>query len=322
VNWEIREGDALAVLRSLPSGIARCCVTSPPYWGLRDYGVEGQLGDEATPEAFTARLVEIMREVRRVLTPDGTLWLNLGDSYAGNGGAGKVGRTAKVWRTLTGAQRGNKRPPPGCKPKDLVGVPWMVAFALRADGWWLRSEIVWSKPNAMPSTVRDRPPVMHETVFLLSPSARYFYDADAVRMPLRPKTLTTFGSVRQAKASVEGGNIQSANFCRSVPVRKPRLLADGTPAGAPVRSVWTIGTSRLGNGHASMFPPKLPERCIRLGSEPGDLVLDLFSGAGTTGLVACRLGRRFLGIEINPAYAQLARERIRSDAPLLNGSAA
>jgi DNA modification methylase len=319
----IHEGDALDVLRSMPAGLARCCVTSPPYWGLRDYGAEGQIGLEQTPDEYVARLVAVFREVRRVLIDDGTLWLNLGDSYAGSWGArGRIhwpgGRGAGTnaarpdleakYGTDAPARRGF--PHLGVKPKDLVGIPWRVAFALQADGWYLRSDIIWHKPNALPESIRDRPTRAHEYVFLFAKSRRYLYNREAGR------ERCTFGDVSGGGADrvVPGGGPPH----RGLRGRRPNP-ADPT---RNLRSVWRIATGRFENEHYAVMPIALAERCVRIGSSPGDTVLDPFAGAGTTGLVACRLGRRFLGIEINPAYAAMARERIRADAPLLNGRVA
>jgi DNA modification methylase len=315
--FEIRCGDALEVLRTLSDGIARCCVTSPPYFGLRDYGAEGQIGLEPTIDEYVSRLVEVFREVRRVLTDDGTLWLNLGDSYAGSWGAqGRDGQMAG--RSVVSARQIEQHPrlgsrngaldrAQGMKPKDLMGVPWTVAFALRADGWWLRSEIIWHKPNPMPESVTDRPTKSHEQVFLLSKSVRYFYDAEATREADRgtdhPRSV-----LHRPEPS---GGVMS-------PHAGIRRAAGRNGHGRNARSVWTITTKPFPEAHFATFPPELPERCIKAGSAEGDLVLDPFSGAGTTGLVALRLGRRYLGIELNPDYVDLSVRRLEGDAPLLN----
>lgn len=271
----ILTGDCREALRGLPEGSARCCVTSPPYWGLRDYGCEEQIGLETSIDDYVGALVETFAQVRRVLTDDGTLWLNLGDSYCGpaGGGQGKNGQRAS--RTYT-ARIGLTKIAEGMKPKDLVGVPWMVAFALRADGWFLRSEIIWHKPNAMPESIRDRPTRAHETIFLLSKSRRYFYDE-------RGGSEDAVGNGRRNR-----------------------------------RSVWSVTTKPTHEHHFAAFPPDLVAPCIAAGSAPGDLVVDPFSGTATTGLVALRLGRRYLGVELNPTYAEASRERLRADAPLLN----
>lgn len=328
-------GDCRALLAELPDACVQMCVTSPPYWGLRDYGVGGQLGLEPTPEAFVANLVDVFRGVRRVLRDDGTLWLNLGDSYAGGGRGGYPGGKSGLDGSTMGqdnsrAARGSQKaagfheaqrlggaigrayvaPPPGLKHKDLVGIPWMVAFALRSDGWYLRSDIIWHKPNPMPSSVEDRPTTAHEYMFLLSKKPSYFYDADAIREPLADKTLTTFGSKRRSsKGNDPLGKVASDNWARDVPDRKPRLTEDGEIAGANKRSVWTIAPQPYDGAHFATYPPKLIEPCILAGSAPGDVVLDPFFGSGTTGEVAERHGRRWLGFDLNPAYEQLQRER-------------
>jgi DNA modification methylase len=296
----ILTGDCLEVLGGLPDGMAQTCVTSPPYYGLRDYGHAGQIGLEETPGAYVARLVDVFREVRRVLRDDGTLWLNLGDSYARAGGEGGCGPNAQVGNTKSGEQRRNLVPPSGYKPKDLLGIPWMVAFALRADGWWLRQDIIWHKPNPMPESVTDRCTKAHEYVFLLTKSARYFYDADSIREA--PTGRTDALSVINTKA--DNG-------------REKRTLNNDGTIGANARSVWPIATQPYSGAHFATMPPALAERCIKAGSKPGDMVLDPFGGAGTTGLVADRLGRSATLIELNPEYAGLARERITADAPLL-----
>ena len=289
-HWRILQGDVRARLAEIETGSVRCCVTSPPYWGLRDYGVEGQLGLESTPEAFVAAMVGVFAEVRRVLADDGTLWLNLGDSYAGspvgtfNGGGFKDASAKAGTRDLSGIANGSKLDKSkldGIKQKDLVGIPWMVAFALRADGWYLRSDIIWSKPNPMPESVTDRPTKAHEYIFLLSKSRSYYYDAEAIA------------------ARAEGG-------------------AHGSPFGMTrnKRTVWTVTTKPYADAHFATFPEDLIEPCILAGSAFGDTVLDPFTGSGTTGAVAIRHQRNFVGTELNPAYVELARKRINAVAPM------
>lgn len=323
VTVRLLQGDCRDLLRDLPGGSVHCCVTSPPYYGLRDYGVDGQIGLEAGPGEFVEELVAVFREVRRVLRDDGTLWLNLGDTYVGgrNGGIGSSAITSQrnhkaaraAWEKR--ASEGTHRRPEGLKPKDLIGIPWRVAFALQADGWWLRSDIVWHKPNPMPESVEDRPTRSHEYIFLLSKSERYWYDADAIREPLSPKSHTTYGSVRGSKGGDALGKVKSDNW--SAKVRKPRLKEDGTPAGANARDVWTVASQPFAGAHFATFPPRLIEPCVLAGCPAGGTVLDPFGGAGTTGLVADRLGRNAVLIELSPAYAQMARERIVGDAPLI-----
>ena len=308
MSWEVREGDCLERLREMPAGSVQTCVTSPPYWGLRDYGDEGQLGLESTPEQYVANLVEVFREVRRVLRNDGTVWLNLGDSYAGS--PHWTGNTGRNRPTITDAAMGGTPPErrvlagDGLKPKDLVGIPWRVAFALQADGWYLRSDIIWSKPNPMPESVTDRPTKAHEYLFLLAKRPRYYYDSDAIR----EDALWPDGpNAPDAIASPHGQGFTAGR-------------SNGIPpsAGRNKRSVWTVATQPFPGAHFAVFPPKLIEPCILAGSLPGALILDPFCGSGTTGLVALRHDRSFIGIELSPEYAEMARERIRDDAPLLN----
>ena len=302
----ILTGDCRTMLATLPDRSARCCVTSPPYYGLRDYGHDGQIGLEQTPDAYVAELVAVFREVRRVLADDGTLWLNLGDSYTGNAASGGTnandgGPAVRV--TGTPSKRGA-----GLKPKDLIGIPWQVAFALRADGWYLRSEIIWHKPAPMPESVTDRPTKAHEQVFLLSKQERYFYDAAAIAEPISVQTKpqlrpahTPHGAesrLRNDEGRLGGGSV------------------GGTDGTRNARTVWTIGPEPFAGAHFATMPPELARRCILAGSAKGDTVLDPFTGAGTTGLVADRNGRHFVGTELNPTYADMARERIRGAAPL------
>jgi site-specific DNA-methyltransferase (adenine-specific)/site-specific DNA-methyltransferase (cytosine-N4-specific) len=262
----IHVGDCLRVLRSLPAESAQACVTSPPYWGLRDYGVKGQIGAEPTVDAYLAHLVEVFREVRRVLRANGTLWLNLGDSYTSGGRTWRDADKKNPARGMT-----YRAPTPkGLKPKDLIGVPWQLAFALQRDGWYLRSDVIWSKPNPTPESVKDRPTRAHEYVFLLSKSERYFYDAEAVKEP----------------------------------------AADGRTKRAR-RTVWTVQSEPLREAHFAVFPPKLVEPCVLASTRRGEVVLDPFFGSGTVGLVASALGRKWVGIELNETYAEIARRRLK-----------
>jgi DNA modification methylase len=341
-SWlDLRQGDALTVLKTLPERSVSCCVTSPPYWGLRDYGVVGQLGMEATPLAYLAAMVAVFEEVRRVLRHDGTLWLNMGDSYvAGGNGARDPERWPKQSRNNNGDRlvHGKKGAVGiwGLKSKDLAGMPWRLAFALQEAGWWLRTDIVWSKTNCMPESVKDRPTRSHEYLFLLAKSERYFYDFEAVAEPLAAKTYTTFGTVRR---DLGGGDlVKSHNFSRDVAVRKPRTagkhsktdpqaaghrivesVANARAAGGDHdnpfgftrnrRTVWEIAAVAYPEAHFATFPPALVEPCILAGCPEGGVVLDPFLGSGTTAYVANRLGRRALGVELNPAYLELARAR-------------
>src|SRR4051812_46872402 len=253
-------GDSREVLRHVPADCVRCCVTSPPYWSLRDYQIPGQIGLEAQLADYFDSLVAVFEEVRRVLTPDGTLWLNIGDSYTSGGGTWRAPKK----KTPGGAMNARPPTPDGLKPKDLIGVPWRLAFALQAAGWYLRADIVWNKPNCQPESVKDRPTRSHEMLFLFSKSEQYHYDPAAVR----------------------------------------------GPNGRNLRTVWDIPTQPYKGAHFATFPPALVEPCVGLGSEPGDLVLDPFLGSGTTAEVALKMGRRFLGIELNPEYVEIARRRL------------
>lgn len=316
MNVKILIGDCRDVLRRLPDASVQCCVTSPPYFGLRDYGVAGQIGLEPTPDAFVAEMVAVFREVRRVLRDDGTLWLNLGDSYAstvkGSGGAGKSRLGPN--RDPHGHQKFEPRrfDMQGLKPKNLIGIPWRVAFALQADGWYLRSDIIWHKPNPTPESVTDRPTSAHEHVFLLSKSARYFFDADAVRVPYaRDWDENNGGSWAQGKGDAqrvaERGKAGTHSGAYPMPDK----------GGANIRNVWTVATRPFSGAHFATFPPALIEPCIKAGSRPGDTVLDPFGGAGTTGLVAGRLQRSATLIELNPDYAAMAERRIAREAGML-----
>lgn len=327
---QILIGDCRETLRTLPERSVQCCVTSPPYFGLRDYGVAGQIGLEPTPDDFVAEMVAVFREVRRVLRDDGTLWLNLGDSYAAN-------RTYQVsqtkHKTHDFGSGGAMRVPDGLKPKDLIGIPWRVAFALQADGWWLRSAIVWAKPNPMPESITDRPTSAYEHVFLLAKSERYFYDAEAAKEPAVAGTdIGAFdgGAQRNRDGSNANGGRnyragkQAAMAAMSNPATARRMGGfnerwDRAEARGAVqltrnfRNVWTIATRPFRGAHFATFPPDLAERCILAGCPAGGTVLDPFGGAGTTGLVADRLGRDAVLIELNPEYAAMAERRIAED---------
>jgi len=321
--WQLYQGDALETLKQMKDESINCCVTSPPYWGLRDYGCDGQMGLESSPDEYVSKMVEVFREVKRVLRKDGTLWLNLGDSYAGSWGnyapTGQGGQRPKnTERWQRGAYEGKAdwRPPTsnkleGLKPKDLVGIPWMVAFALRADGWYLRSDIIWHKPNTMPESVRDRPTKAHEYIFLLSKSERYFYDADSIREPLSEQR------AKQAGKLVDPGN-DAKKRKKQIEHDKKRGSGghfDGhkwqmNPLGRNKRSVWTVATKPFKEAHFATFPPELPEICIKAGCPEGGTVLDPFAGAGTTLFVAEQLGRNSIGIELNPEYYEIIRRRM------------
>ncbi len=404
---KIMVGDVREKLRELPDGSVHCCVTSPPYWGLRDYGHDGQIGLERTPDEFVAKLVEVFREVRRVLRDDGTLWVNIGDSYAGYWGDKYAHKPFGADRTPDASTPPHKKSPNfkawNVKPKDLVGVPWLLAFALRADGWFLRQDIIWSKPNPMPESVLDRCTKAHEYIFLLSKSERYFYDAAAIAEPtvIPPESACNSFARDEKPGAVPPGNNPQKRASRVSVARggfdgKTNALV-GREAFRAVRakrnkrSVWTITTKPYRGAHFATFPPELPEICIKAGTSekgvcphcaapwvrtvetqrvmrhelpednpnyrPGRytrkaggndeyangggqafsvktgeawsqscdcqshtpvhaVVLDPFGGAGTTGLVADRLQRNAILIELNPVYAEMARKRIHGDAPL------
>ena len=384
-TWDILQGDSTEVMRGMEPESVHCVVTSPPYWGLRDYGVDGAYGLEPTLEKYIANMVEVFREVRRVLRKDGCLWLNLGDAYASNPSNGRGGGS-----TLGGGRphlSGANRDGAGLKPKDLIGIPWRLAFALQADGWWLRSDNVWHKRNPMPESVTDRPTRAHEYVFLLSKSARYFYDADAIREPAatgvqrhREEPYTEY----QAPGQVQN---HMGKWHNGLTKEEQQAM------GANKRTVWSIATQPYKGAHFATYPEALVRPCILAGTsergvcaecgapwercverkfklqecrssehairgsgsqKPMDasngwggfprgtttsqtlgwqptcdhdadpvpaLVLDPFCGSGTTGVVALRHGRSFIGIELNPEYVEMARQRIIGDAPLLNVAA-
>lgn len=348
----ILQGDCCDVLKTLPDQSVHCVVTSPPYYGLRDYGVAGQIGLEPSPALYVDRLVEVFREVWRVLRDDGTLWLNLGDSYAGSGRGGNPADSPHQKQATNRGSRaffhdnmvdngviGRKwvKPPAGYKQKDLIGIPWMAAFALRADGWYLRSDIIWHKPNPMPESVTDRPTSAHEHVFLLSKTRSYYYDADAIReaeeVPDWDDGSRVFGGVNKHGANAQHGRTtgrRAVGRKRGLPPRHAQYESSdqsgldhvGRGGGRNARNVWTVATQPFPEAHFATFPPRLIEPCIKAGSPLGGTVLDPFGGAGTTALVADRLQRSAILIELNPEYVDMARGRIVRDAPLLVKEAA
>lgn len=308
----ILHGDCRALLPTLPDGSVHCCVTSPPYFGLRDYGHAEQIGLEPTPDEFVAVLVDVFREVRRVLRDDGTLWLNLGDSYCGAGYSNHtLERNGAAQRENGGKQAHGTTRLQGLKSKDLIGIPWRVAFALQSDGWYLRQDIIWHKPNPMPESMRDRCTKAHEYVFLLSKSPTYYCDMEAIAEPA---------------IGPAGGNVKPARSFEHDPVKhrtKAGLVAAQTRAREAggyetrnKRSVWTIVTQPYSEAHFATMAPELAENCIKAGCPIGGTVLDPFGGAGTTGLVADRLQRSAILIELNATYADMARTRVTDDAPL------
>ena len=291
----ILEGDVLVKLKELKSNSIDCVVTSPPYWGLRDYGNENQIGLEKTPQEYVDKMVELFREVKRVLKDDGTLWLNLGDSYAGNNSrASNNGRAGFGNKRETITPRfGN-----GLKQKDLAGIPWRVAFALQADGWYLRQDIIWSKPNPMPESVRDRCTKSHEYVFLLTKSSKYYFDHEAIKEPSQQRSN---GSKSPQKGNGLSGfetRVGLTNF--GTKFYKTRNK----------RSVWTIAPQPFKGAHFAVMPEALVEPCILAGSKKGGIVLDPFFGSGTVGVVAKKHKRKYIGIELNPDYIKIAQKRL------------
>jgi len=299
-NSRIITGDCREVLASLPDRSVQCCITSPPYFGLRDYGHEGQIGLEPTPAEFVAKLVEVFREVRRVLREDGTLWLNLGDSYSSGGRKTRDPGQSKLHPAFTGEGNAttNWRPDDGAKPKDLIGIPWRVAFALQADGWYLRQDIIWHKPNPMPESVRDRCTKAHEYIFLLSKSERYYFDGESVKEPAKVSSKgIRFGGSKYGDSSDPKHATKSGNVSKEYEK-------------ANKRSVWSVNTKPFKGAHFATFPTELVLPCVLAGCPAGGTVLDPFNGAGTTGLVALSNGRNYVGVELNPEYVEITRQRL------------
>lgn len=349
----IHQMDCLRGMKMLRDASVQCCVTSPPYWGLRDYGIKEQYGLESSPEEYVVKMIEVFAEVKRVLKPDGTLWLNIGDSYWGSGKSGnnplyqskhtEFGKpsihTSRFGKPTTGKH-------PFLKPKDLIGLPWMVAFALRNDGWYLRQDIIWNKPNPMPESTRDRCTKAHEYIFLLSKESRYYFDQPAIKTLLKdssvlriqqdlelqkgsdrvpgktngPMKARVGGRKPRLGIDVRGGNQGNGHIPMSRDGKGVEghsgyfkangdLIGDGT---ANKRSVWTINTKPFKEAHFATYPEELIVDCIKAGSKENDLVLDPFMGAGTTALVAALLYRKFIGFELNPEYIKIANRRLQS----------
>lgn len=349
-NHRILVGDCIEMMRTLPDKSVHTCVTSPPYFGLRDYGVNGQIGLEESPAEFLSRLVAVFREVRRVLRDDGTIWVNMGDSYASkpNGplsGGGHVAGLPHV-AVRTAQSRRSSRIPEGFKHKDLMGIPWRLAFALQDDGWYLRQDIIWHKPNPMPESTRDRCTKAHEYLFLLSKSRRYHYDSDAIREPAAESSEARWSQDVDAQAGSDrvpgkaNGPMKAVGGNRS---KRDSFQRDGSKREAPIpgqskgthrpdrdpsswdlltrnkRSVWSVPTVGYKGAHFATFPPELIRPCILAGAPRGGLVLDPFGGAGTTALVSMQEGRRSILCELNPEYAAMARAR--TEAAWLDGAA-
>lgn len=286
-------GDSLEMLKTLPDCSVDCCVTSPPYYGLRDYGVDGQIGLEDTPEHFVDRLKDVFSEVRRVLKPDGTCWVNLGDSYAGNNSRTSTGRAGMGLKRETICHR------VGGKTKDLIGIPWMVAFALREDGWYLRQDIIWAKSNPMPESVTDRCTKSHEYIFLLSKSPKYYFDNEAIKEGAKTRPTARDKNKEGYKADYAKGDRFS-----------PGERVYGADGRRNKRDVWRVPVQPVKEAHFATFPEKLIEPCILAGCKEGGVVLDPFFGSGTTGIVAERYGRDYIGIELNPEYVKIAERRL------------
>jgi len=304
-------GDALEQLRTIEAESVYTCVTSPPYYNLRDYGVAGQIGAEETPEEYVEKLVKVFREVWRVLRTDGTLWLNIGDSYAT-----KTGRFAPGLSSKNVCGKPSRSTPEGYKHKDLIGIPWMLAFALRADGWYLRQDIIWQKPNAVPESVTDRCTKSHEYIFLLAKSDRYYFNHTAIKEPRNSCKNDAVAGSRGAfgprQTRLRGsGNLQK----KYRPTPGEGHLGGNIPYSGESefrskRDVWTVATRGCKGNHFAVFPEQLIEPCILAGCPEGGTVLDPFTGSGTTGAVAKRLRRNFIGVELNPEYRAMAQERI------------
>lgn len=355
---QVIHSDCIEGMRLLPDACVDCCVTSPPYYGLRDYGVDGQLGLEETPEAYVAKMVEVFEQVRRILKSQGTLWLNLGDSYCSTA-PGTMGADLRQTGIFFGVSdeaakaRKKFRPytPIGMKPKDLIGIPWMIAFALRSAGWYLRQDIIWSKPNPMPESVSDRCTKAHEYIFLLSKSVKYYYDQEAIKTPLKDSSISrlsqdvesqhgsdrvpgkTNGAMKAVrfggnKAEGYGTRIHSGNEWnpkgydhrghgdKKLTGHSGNFNSDGELIGGGLsnkRSVWTVTTKPFTEAHFATFPPDLIVDCIKAGCPEGGIVLDPFMGACTTALVSRKLNRNFIGFELNEEYIKIGQRRLKKE---------
>jgi DNA modification methylase len=300
---KILVGDVRTRLAEIPDDSIQSCITSPPYWGLRDYGHDGQIGLEQTPDEYVTEMVAVFREVRRVLKDDGVLWLNLGDSYSGSG-KGPAGNLGAKHNERHLEHKHSAIVPDGLKPKDLVGIPWRVAFALQADGWWLRQDIIWHKPNPMPESVTDRCTKSHEYLFMLTKSAKYYFDNEAIKEPVKQDWGTRDRT--NGKYHNDGTGLQPhTGLTKSYETRNKR-------------SVWSITTKPFKGAHFAVMPEALVEPCILASSRQDDTILDPFTGSGTVAVVALRHARNFIGTELNPEYANIAQQRINESNPLFN----
>jgi DNA modification methylase len=312
--------NCLSTMGRMPDGFVDCVVTSPPYWGLRDYGHNDQIGLEKTPEEYVNKMVEVFREVRRVLKPSGTVWLNLGDSYNGSGGWGGNDMPSAIAGSKQTTNKGSHKQigsnVQSLKPKDLIGIPWRVAFALQADGWWLRQDIIWAKPNPMPESVKDRCTKAHEYIFLLTKSAKYSFDWEAIAEAAVYCGITGMDSTGFKDPHSFNGKhrnlVEKGQRIHSM--HKKRAKGEGEPntkGKRNKRSVWEIATEPFPEAHFATFPTKLPSLCILAGCPEGGIVYDPFMGAGTTALAAIKYGRPFIGSEISAEYCQIAEKRIK-----------
>ena len=321
----IINGDSLEVLKSLPDNSIDCCVTSPPYYALRDYGCDGQIGLEETPEKYIESLCDVFSEVRRVLAPQGTLWLNIGDSYNGN----KVGNTEVVKnKKVSESNDFHKKLWNGAKPKDLIGIPWMLAFALRSQGWYLRQDIIWHKPNPMPESVTDRCTKSHEYIFLMSKSQKYYFDYEAIQEPCADQSRTNYACGNRTNGINKDRNDndfgeRSKNWkprtknCQ-YDGQKPNSFHLSRENGEPdkeyyvrnKRDVWSVNVKPCSEAHFATYPFELIKPCILAGCPENGIVLDPFMGSGTTAIVARSLNRNYLGVELNPEYIKIAHKRL------------
>ena len=293
----ILQGNNIETLKSIPSNYVNCCITSPPYYGLRNYNAEGQIGIEETPEMYIEKLISVFNEVKRILRNDGTLWVNIGDSYAGSGKGGQSeNKKSKNWQPVYS----NHGATYGLKPKDLIGIPWMLAFALRENGWYLRQDIIWNKPNPMPEPVTDRCVKAHEYLFLLSKSKKYFFDSKAIQEP----------AIYAFDNRGERGDNRRGTECNSV--------NGATGEYRNKRDVWTVTTEPLGVAHFAIYPQKLILPCVLCACPENGIILDPFMGSGTTAVVAVKNLRNYIGCELNPDYIKIAETRIQNEKGLFD----